>query len=174
MPLRTRRRGPRIPTTCAKIGYKHGVVGDGCGGTLTCGYCPGAEYCGGGGPGHCGLGDGGTVCKTTDWCYSSVPGVTSFPDGGVVDPEPPDGAAIAAWHCPQGQFIWGCQGGSNQPPPRCTDPNVPCDCFYCEQGAGTDCRWVPGFSHDGGPGWSCVGAGFACGSAPSPCFWATY
>ncbi len=43
------------PTTCAAEGIECGPAGDGCGNLLQCGPCPTGEYCGGGGPGKCGM-----------------------------------------------------------------------------------------------------------------------
>jgi hypothetical protein len=45
------------PTTCAAQGIDCGPAGDGCGNLLACGTCPAGEYCGGGGPGKCGMMD---------------------------------------------------------------------------------------------------------------------
>jgi hypothetical protein len=43
------------PATCASLGAECGDVGDGCGGTLGCGACPGDQRCGGDGvPNLCG------------------------------------------------------------------------------------------------------------------------
>jgi hypothetical protein len=43
------------PRTCPQLGIGCGSVGDGCGGTLQCGTCPGGQTCGGGGiTGICG------------------------------------------------------------------------------------------------------------------------
>ncbi len=47
------------PRTCAQQGASCGPAGDGCGGQLDCGTCPGTETCGGGGtPSAC----GGATC----------------------------------------------------------------------------------------------------------------
>jgi hypothetical protein len=43
------------PTTCAAEGIQCGPTGDGCGNLLQCGTCPPGEYCGGAGPGKCGM-----------------------------------------------------------------------------------------------------------------------
>jgi hypothetical protein len=43
------------PTTCAAQGIQCGYAGDGCGNLLPCGTCPTGQYCGGGGPGKCGM-----------------------------------------------------------------------------------------------------------------------
>jgi hypothetical protein len=43
------------PTTCAAQNISCGVAGDGCGNLLQCGSCPTGQYCGGGGPGQCGV-----------------------------------------------------------------------------------------------------------------------
>ncbi|GMU61339.1 MAG: hypothetical protein AMXMBFR34_31020 [Myxococcaceae bacterium] len=52
--------GMCVPTTCAQQGAACGVIGDGCGGILTCGSCTGGRVCGGGGvPYQCG---GGNSC----------------------------------------------------------------------------------------------------------------
>ena len=49
-----------IPTTCAAQNAECGVIGDGCGGILTCSSCTGGKSCGAGGvPYRCG---GGTTC----------------------------------------------------------------------------------------------------------------
>jgi hypothetical protein len=58
------------PETCNSLGYTCGTVGNGCGGTLTCGTCTSPQYCGGGGFNKCGgdngLGpDGGATCTPT-------------------------------------------------------------------------------------------------------------
>ncbi len=45
------------PTTCQAEGIECGPAGDGCGNLLDCGTCPAGEYCGGGGPGKCGMMD---------------------------------------------------------------------------------------------------------------------
>ena len=48
------------PTTCTKLGFNCGQVGDGCGGTLNCGTCTSPDTCGGGGkPNVCGYPDAG-------------------------------------------------------------------------------------------------------------------
>ena len=43
------------PTTCAAQGIECGPAGDGCGNLIQCGTCPSGEFCGGGGPGKCGM-----------------------------------------------------------------------------------------------------------------------
>jgi hypothetical protein len=43
------------PSTCAAEGISCGPAGDGCGNLLQCGTCPTGQYCGGGGPGVCGM-----------------------------------------------------------------------------------------------------------------------
>jgi hypothetical protein len=43
------------PTTCAAQGIQCGPAGDGCGTLLQCGTCPTGQFCGGGGPGKCGM-----------------------------------------------------------------------------------------------------------------------
>jgi hypothetical protein len=35
-----------VPKTCLELGVECGLAGDGCGGTLTCGTCPGGKQCG--------------------------------------------------------------------------------------------------------------------------------
>jgi hypothetical protein len=45
------------PTTCAAEGIQCGPAGDGCGNLLQCGMCPTGQYCGGDGPGKCGMMD---------------------------------------------------------------------------------------------------------------------
>jgi hypothetical protein len=46
--------GGCVPKTCAVLGYKCGMTGDGCGNTIDCGNCPTGQICGAGGPGKCG------------------------------------------------------------------------------------------------------------------------
>jgi hypothetical protein len=46
------------PRTCAQAGANCGLIGDGCGGMLSCGTCTPPHFCGGGGPNMC----GGTTC----------------------------------------------------------------------------------------------------------------
>jgi hypothetical protein len=43
------------PTTCAAQNIQCGPAGDGCGNLLQCGPCPTGQFCGGGGPGKCGM-----------------------------------------------------------------------------------------------------------------------
>jgi hypothetical protein len=43
------------PTTCQAEGIECGPAGDGCGNLIQCGNCPSGEFCGGGGPGKCGM-----------------------------------------------------------------------------------------------------------------------
>jgi hypothetical protein len=43
------------PTTCMAQGIECGPAGDGCGNLIMCGSCPMGEYCGGAGPGKCGM-----------------------------------------------------------------------------------------------------------------------
>jgi hypothetical protein len=43
------------PTTCMAQGIQCGPAGDGCGNLLQCGTCPQGQFCGGGGPGKCGM-----------------------------------------------------------------------------------------------------------------------
>ncbi len=72
------------PKTCADLGYNCGPAGDGCGNLLNCGAtCPGAEYCGGGGPNVC----GGNVFVA--------------PDGGAVNLCTPQTCATLGYDCGQ-------------------------------------------------------------------------
>ena len=43
------------PTTCAAQSIECGPAGDGCGNLIQCGTCPSGQFCGGGGPGKCGM-----------------------------------------------------------------------------------------------------------------------
>ncbi|HVY44789.1 MAG TPA: carboxypeptidase-like regulatory domain-containing protein [Minicystis sp.] len=43
------------PTDCASQGIECGPAGDGCGDLIDCGMCPNGEFCGGAGPGKCGM-----------------------------------------------------------------------------------------------------------------------
>ena len=54
------------PLTCQQQKINCGPAGDGCGGPLTCGTCPGKQTCGGGGVyGQCGYPDAGTCTPKT-------------------------------------------------------------------------------------------------------------
>jgi hypothetical protein len=80
-----------VPQTCASANANCGPIGDGCGGSLTCGSCMAPEICGGGGtPSVCGGSvDGGTPC--TNLCTQQMhcmQGTTSV-SGTVYAPTPP-------------------------------------------------------------------------------------
>jgi lysophospholipase L1-like esterase len=81
--------GSCTPTTCAAQGKNCGSIGDGCGGTLTCGSCISPQTCGGGGTANvCGGGTSSfstglesgqtqpTWSSTIDWS-TNVTGYTS-------------------------------------------------------------------------------------------------
>jgi hypothetical protein len=54
------------PLTCAQQKIACGPAGDGCGGQIACGNCPGKDTCGGGGLyGQCGYPDAGACVPTT-------------------------------------------------------------------------------------------------------------
>src|SRR5439155_16522450 len=63
------RRNHCTPTTCALQYATCGTIGDGCGGTLSCGSCPAPYTCGGGGianqcgcvPAACQVGQCGSI-----------------------------------------------------------------------------------------------------------------
>jgi hypothetical protein len=46
--------GPCVPVTCQGAGFDCGQILDGCGHVLDCGTCGVSQFCGGGGPHHCG------------------------------------------------------------------------------------------------------------------------
>jgi hypothetical protein len=88
---------PRDPNckaiTCEQMGGRLcGRVGDGCGGSLECGECPGGATCGGAGlPNVCGNGSGPTagcdnLCKQQVMC---PPGQETTVTGTVFAPTPP-------------------------------------------------------------------------------------
>jgi hypothetical protein len=62
--------GGCVPLTCAMAGVNCGPIGDGCGGSVSCGSCPTGQSCGAGGtPSVCGIAgfiaaDGGVVSET--------------------------------------------------------------------------------------------------------------
>lgn len=45
-----------VPKTCAELGVDCGQQPDSCGGVVNCGTCTAPDFCGGGGPSHCGTG----------------------------------------------------------------------------------------------------------------------
>ena len=67
--------GACVPTTCAAQGKNCGTIGDGCGGTLSCGMCSGSQTCGGGGTANvCG-------CTPTVSCASAGKNCGTIGDG---------------------------------------------------------------------------------------------
>jgi hypothetical protein len=162
------------PTTCAQLGFDCGAAGDGCGNLLQCGSsCPGAEYCGGGGPNKCGgsvysmpdgapvnlcqpatcaqlgfdcgyAGDGcgqllscGAACPGAEYCGGGGPNkcggsVYTAADGGMVSLCQPTSCAAQSIAC--GQIDDGCgdvlQCGSCAPPDTCGGGGAPGQCGH--------------------------------------------
>ena len=56
------------PTTCNALGRNCGIVGDGCGGLLNCGACPGGQTCGAVNPGVCGTLCGNGIAESGEQC----------------------------------------------------------------------------------------------------------
>jgi hypothetical protein len=87
------------PATCQSLGYTCGQWGDGCGGSISCGSCPGSTFCGGGGQlGQCGTTDGSGCQPLT--CQQQNIGCGPAGDG--------CGNLLQCGNCPAGQT---CGGG---------------------------------------------------------------
>jgi hypothetical protein len=114
---------PPTPGACTAItcvpaggGRYCGKIGDGCGGTLTCGDCPAGEVCGGTGvPGVCGVPPPSSCQKLTD---CAAPGGRLC--GRVGDT---CGGALECGACPSGQECGGAgiPGVCGVPPASCTN-----------------------------------------------------
>ncbi len=124
-------------TTCAASGKDCGTTPDGCGGTLTCGTCPGGQSCGGKGPNRCGTetcnvktcASLGTNCgPVSDGCAATLDcGTCSAPNicgGGKLGPNvcgcTPTTCAASSANC--GEVPDGCGGKLNCG--QCTQPKV--------------------------------------------------
>ncbi|HSQ67924.1 MAG TPA: hypothetical protein VLM85_32160 [Polyangiaceae bacterium] len=115
------------PTTCAAQGKNCGTIGDGCGGTLSCGTCTSPQTCGGGGtPNVCGAAAGTLTGSrsgaawsaknlstegTTDWAHWGLTGVTSFNHKAGITQQISNftrlGTASTLWlDCCAGTFSW--------------------------------------------------------------------
>jgi hypothetical protein len=172
--------GSCVPLTTCPAGDNCGVVGDGCGGTITCGSCTAPQSCGGGGvPNHCGCAPL-TTCPAGDNC-GTVPngcggtitcGSCTAPQvcGGGTPGNPNKCGCTPATTCPAGDNCGtvpnGCGGtincGSCMPPQTCGTPTNPNQCGGCVPlttcPAGDNCGTVPN---------GCGGT-INCGSCAAP------
>ncbi|MBN2574487.1 MAG: carboxypeptidase regulatory-like domain-containing protein, partial [Deltaproteobacteria bacterium] len=154
-----------VPLTCTS-GTSHycGTIGDGCGGTLECGACPGDQVCGAGGPGICG---GGADCTPTFTCeFQGGSYCGTIGDGCNRPLECGDTCPTAGWTCVDNV---------------CVGPASVCTPLTCDTAdGGRYCGKISdgcGRALDCGPtcpvaGWTCednlcVGAPPAC--TPLPC-----
>jgi hypothetical protein len=141
-----------MPLTCTAVGFTCGKTGDGCGGVIDCGTCPGGQYCGGGGFSKCGTGtaDGGPPClPATCVSLNYDCGAAGDGCGGVLN----CGSAT----CPTGQYCGG--GGFNKCGNGTADGGLVCAPGTCAS-LGFDC----GAAGDG------CGGSLSCGTCTSPTF----
>lgn len=113
--------GMCVPTTCAIAGASCGVIGDGCGGTLSCGSCSSGRVCGGGGvPYQCG---GGSSC-TPLTCATADAGCGAVGDGcgNILN----CGTCTAPQVCGGGGEPNKCGGGVVCQPRNCAQQNANC------------------------------------------------
>jgi hypothetical protein len=134
-----------MPKTCKDLSYNCGMNGDGCGGLLDCGACPGGQFCGGGGYSKCGTGlrdggaNGGVCAPLTCQALGVNCGKQGDGCGGVLD----------CGGCPNSLFCGG--GGFN----LCGLGNAP-DGAPVKTCVPLTCQ---------GKGWDCGQAGDGCGGA---------
>jgi hypothetical protein len=136
------------PQTCAGLGYNCGVNGDGCGGTVNCSKCSGADVCGVGGYSKCGnptVTAGGLPACTPTTCSALGYNCGKAGDGcgNVIDCGPPDCGGVGI-----------CGGGGFD---KCGGIATP--------EGGTVC--VPGTCASFG--YNCGMAGDGCGGMIGPC-----
>jgi hypothetical protein len=178
--------GGCCPRSCKDQGATCGPIGDGCGGVLNCGACPGTMTCGGGGvPYQCGdtRPDAGSDACQPRTC-KDVPADCGFVGDGC-------GGALSCGTCP---VTLTCGGGGlpNQcgapvvdagpdacPPRACKD--VPANCGYIGDGCGgiLACGLCTGKATCGGGGVpnqcgvclpkSCTDVGADCGAIADGC-----
>ncbi len=94
--------------SCADQGFDCGQAGDGCGGTIDCGTCTAAAFCGGGGANKCGgstgtLPDGGIVSPCVATTCSKL-GYTCGPAGDGCGGSLDCGTCSATQYCGGGGF----------------------------------------------------------------------
>ncbi len=135
--------GSCMPLTCQALGLTCGMNSDGCGGSIDCGSCPTAQFCGGGGFARCGTGitaDGGAAC-TPRTCADLNYTCGAAGDG--------CGGALQCGACVSPQF---CGGGGFNTCGGMLPPTLP------DGGVGLPCTPE-----------TCTTLGFNCGPAGDGC-----
>jgi hypothetical protein len=101
-----------VGRTCAQLGFNCGPAGDGCGNIIQCGSCTPPQYCGGGGPGKCGAGEGG---MSADACVPETcaqQGISCGPAGDGCGNLLQCGPCTSPQTCGGGGTYGQCGGGS--------------------------------------------------------------
>ena len=110
---------PCQPKTCGQLGVQCGPTGDGCGGLIQCGNCPGGQTCGGGGiPSQCGA----PMC-TPQTCQQQ--GIQCGPAGDGCGNQIACGACAAGQTCGGGGMPGVC-GSLMCVPQTCAQQGIQC------------------------------------------------
>ncbi len=157
------------PTTCAALQKNCGQVSDGCGGTLACGTCAGAETCGGTGLANvCGP---GTCMPAT--CMSAGADCGTLSDGCA--------AQLNCGGCPSGSFCNGANECGGCMPTTCAALQKNCGAVADGCGGMLSCGTCGGSDTCGGGGTqnvcgtgacvptTCAAQQKNCGSVPDTC-----
>jgi hypothetical protein len=159
------------PLTCEKLGYNCGPAGDGCGSSLDCGKCTGAETCGGGGKFSVCGGSSACVPKTCTelgiGCGPAGDGCGGSLDCGLckgLDTCGGGGKPSVCGSSYTGSVDGGVDGGGLCVPLTCADQNISCGPAGDGCGNALSCPTCPTGQTCGGGGTPAV-----CGSPASSC-----